>query len=153
MKRSNDVIADCRTVLGEVTRPELSDKAALAERALAALADGHVEAAQALAVIVAEKTIKDEFGNYAAAVAATAFPDGVALAEMRLRTAVAPVGAFYTRYFGRPDEAISHVVSRHATVHQPGATTLRQEHALVAAMLLTSLLRAIDEDHAAADAA
>jgi hypothetical protein len=129
---------------------DLTESAFLAGHAVDALAEGHFEAAQALAVVVAESLIYDEFGAYERAADVTRFdPESVALWQLRLRAAVAPVGAFYTKYYGQAGEPVPAGVSRHATVHRPGSATLSKAHSVVAVLLLTSLLRALDEEYQA----
>jgi hypothetical protein len=145
--RVDDLVEDCRSVLDEVTSQELGEPAFLAGRVVDALADGHFEAAQALAVVVAESVIYHEFGGYGRAANATRFaPESVGLWELRLRAAVAPIGAFYSPYY-REEDPVPIGVSRHATVHRPSNETVSKDHAVVVTLLLASLLRALDEEH------
>jgi hypothetical protein len=148
--RVDDLVEDCRVVLGEVTSPDLTERTALTGRVIDALADGHFEAAQALAVNIAESLIYEEFGSYARAVDVTRFaPESVALWELRLRAAIAPIGAFYVPYHRADAVPVPVAVSRHATVHRPGKQTLSKAHAVVVTLFLTSLLRAVDEERQA----
>lgn len=76
-------------------------------------------------------------------------PESVALWELRLRAAIAPIGAFYVPYHRADAVPVPVAVSRHATVHRPGKETLSKANAVVATLFLTSLLRAVDEERQA----
>ncbi len=93
LAREDDVVDACREVLAAVVHPSLAGGRWLAGRALDALADGHPEAAQALATAVTDAAVTAALDGAGAAVAQQALldPDLAPSTALLLRAALVPV--------------------------------------------------------------
>jgi hypothetical protein len=146
LNHSEAVLDDCTLALSEVESQDLAEYVDLTGKAVGAYRGGHVEAAQTLAVVVAESVIYEAFGKYSTAIQRSQFViSTVQLWELRLRTAIAPIAAFYTPYFKHKGDSLPEITSRHATVHHPSQQTLTAGDSLIATLFAVSLLRALDE--------
>lgn len=150
-----EVVEDCAVVLAEVTHPRLAKQVPLARAAVDALREGHPEAAQALAVTVADSTIREFLDKKYGKVKELVWTDLDEVAIMRLRTvaALAPVHVFFREYWPGPDTAPPVALSRHVTIHMATVDHVHGDNALVAVMLLASLLRTFHEMASVAEAA
>jgi hypothetical protein len=147
LRHETDLLGDCRRVLRDVTAERMSAQLPLAPAALAALEAGHHETAQALAVVVTDAVIKDWIeGKWEAVAEQVHFdPEEVSITEVRLQAAVAPIANFKRRYFATANEERPEVVNRQVTVHYADAAHFTGGNALVACLLMTSVLRALQE--------
>jgi hypothetical protein len=148
ISHAGEVAEDCRAVLGEVSHAMFSGQQPLAVKALRAFEAGHYEAAQALAVVVTETAVTRafEYKDYADIKKAVNFdPDLVQLAELRVQAALAPIGAFYTAWRPSWRKPAPEVLSRHVSVHQADEDHYSRGDAVVAILLVTSVLRALQE--------
>jgi hypothetical protein len=143
----DELVEDCRAVLGDVSHDMLSGQQPLALKALDAFAAGHHEAAQALAVTVTETAVARALGNkYAAVKQKVLFdPELVHYTELRLQAALAPIGPFYTTWYASSGTPMPAALSRHVTVHQADEEHYTRGNATVAVLLVTSVLRALQE--------
>jgi hypothetical protein len=132
-----EIVADCREVLADVTHDTLSGQLPLAAKALDAFEAGHHEAAQALAVTVTEtavaRTLGSKYGDVKRQVLFD--PDLVPYTEMRLRAALAPIGPFYTPWYAASGMPAPEALSRHVTVHQADQSHYRHGNGAVAVFL------------------
>jgi hypothetical protein len=150
-----EVLADCRSMLQQVSHITLTKQVSLAVRALEAFEAGYHEPAQALAVIVTETAVTRVLGeSYVDVAKKVVFdPDHVTFAQLRLRAALAPIARFYTPWrpsWGKPPPT---ALSRHVTVHQADCGHYTRANAAVAVLLVTSVLRASQELQEISDAA
>ncbi len=162
-----DTILDkCRTLVRQCSDAWIKDQRTLVDRALDAFAEEHHEAAMALAVVVGEplavwaseprvrvfdsKTDMDAWenkkrrGKYCLAkaeLAAVAPTAKLRRFEVLRHALIGPIPKFFTPFHGEPGELIPDTVSRHATVHKPIVAHFSVENALLALMLVTSILR------------
>lgn len=138
---------DCDAVLTEVDHASLAGQVPLATKAVRALRDGHHEAAQALAVVVTETAVAQALGgDYKKVKKQVLFdPDLVPFTHLRLRAALAPIAPFYTAWFASSGEPRPEALSRHVSVHQADGEHYTTGNALVAVMLASSVLRALQE--------
>lgn len=138
---------DCDKVLTEVEHASLAGQVPLAKKAVQALRDGHHEAAQALAVVVTETAVAQALGgDYKKVKKQVLFdPDLVPFTQLRVRAALAPIAPFYTAWFARSGEPRPETLSRHVSVHQADGEHYTTGNALVAVMLASSVLRALQE--------
>jgi hypothetical protein len=145
--RGEQVADDCRKVLADVQHPLIVDQAWLAKRAIEALVAGHFESAQALAVVVTETAVANVLGgNYDKVRKRVLFDPGkTKVSELRLRLALAPIGQFYTSWHRDSGSPQPESLSRHVSVHQADPTHYTKGNAIVAAMLVASVLRALQE--------
>lgn len=149
-----ELIEDCHQVLDSIHEEILAGQLSLARKAVDALADGHDEAAQALAVVVTETAVaRGISGRYEEAKKQVLFdPETVPLVRLRLRAALAPIGHFYTTWYPNSGAPAPEALSRHVTVHQADQSHYTPGNAIVAALLATSVLRAFQELEELADA-
>jgi hypothetical protein len=147
LEHSADVAADCRAVLDEITEPTLAGQVPLAVRALEAIADGHLEAAQALATVVTETVVAGALsGKYEEVKKVVRFDHNkVPWTRLRLAAALGPIHRFYTPWFKSSGAPAPEGLSRHVTVHGANVSHYTPGNALVAVLLVTSVLRAIQE--------
>jgi hypothetical protein len=130
-----------------VTHPDLAGQVPLARLALKAWREGHIEAAQALAVAVTEAIVTRHYskgrGYKEVRDAAKFHLDGdIAVSELRLAVAVAPIWSFYTSWWPSSGDPAPEALSRHVTVHQADISHYTPDNALIAILLQTAVLRA-----------
>jgi len=154
LAHSEALVVDCGAVLDAITEPSLQGQLPLARNALAAYAHGHQEAAQALATVVTETAVAAALSSrYEEVKDAVVFdPDKTSWTRLRLRAALAPIHRFYTTWYRSSGAPAPEALSRHVTVHEADATHYTAANALVAVLLVTSVLRAIQELQAVAAA-
>jgi hypothetical protein len=140
------VIADCKTVVSEIAHQRMSGALPLAQAAITALSDGHEEAAQALCVVVAESALKLALAKSYSKISHEVRIDAreVGLRALKYRASLAPVGRFYTPYYAGIDSKPD-ALSRHVTVHFAESDHYTKENALLAVLLMTSVLRAFED--------
>lgn len=145
--RKMEVTADCREVLEDVTSSSFAGQVALLLRAVDALVAGHDEAAQALAVVVTETAVARSLGSKYGEVKKKVVVDlnDVPLFALRLRAALLPIGSFYTSWYASEGKPIPELLSRHVAVHQADPGHYTANNAVLAVMLATSVLRALQE--------
>lgn len=142
----DQLVDDCRAVLDGIPAGPLEDQTHLALRALDALWEGHVEAAQALAVLVTESAVSRTLGRKYPVVKKQVFFDGtVTFAALRLRAALAPIGPFYQPRWPRSGQVPPSSLSRHVSVHQADRTHYTRTNGVIAVLLATSVLRGLQE--------
>ncbi len=142
-----EVIEDCREVLSTITTPTYGDKVALTVQAADAFADGHAGAAQALAVVVVESATRRAINENSTRVKHwVRFDlDAIPYVELRLRAALAPLVSFYEEWNDKAPTPRPDALSRHVTCHWAEPQHLTEGNALVAVLLATSILRALQE--------
>ena len=146
LAHEQQITADCRTVLASISHETLSGQLPLAVKALEALEAGHHEAAQALAAAVTETAVTHALGDYQKARQRAAFdPDKVTLRQLRVQAALAPIGPFYTAWYPSWGTPAPDALSRHVTIHQADQRHYTRGNAIVAVLLTTSVLRALQE--------
>jgi hypothetical protein len=148
LKSSKDVAVDCQQALDSVNKPPILRSAALAKRAVEAYSGGHFEAAQALAVVVAETVVAKAYGTekYHKIVAASRVDMKTMPAnEIRLRFAVAAIGSFFVDWHPKSQKPAPQELSRHVSIHQADSGHYNQGNSLLAIMLVSSILRALQD--------
>jgi hypothetical protein len=150
IEHESTILADCAACLEECTEPSLADEVTLAKQAVQAFRDGHAEAAQSHAVLVANgllTVIVEEFRPGASSTypvakeLAAQFDLEVSLANLRWLASLAPADAFYGKGDGRRGDPVPEGLNRHVHGHRPPLCHYRKDNALLAVMLMTSLLR------------
>ena len=141
------IVDDCREVLAAMDAEGLSGQVPLASKAVEALASDHFEAAQALAVVVTETAVAQSIsGKYEVVKKQVLFdPQLVPYGLLRLHAALAPIGRFYTSWWASSGDPKPQELSRHVSVHHADAGHYTEANAVIAVMLVTSVLRALQE--------
>ncbi|SCG71902.1 hypothetical protein GA0070613_4992 [Micromonospora inositola] len=146
----DDIIQDCRDILATISDADLANQLPLATRVVDAFADGHDEAAHALAVLITETVVSRTIDKKYATVKKIVKIDDwgeLSVTELRLKTALAAIGPFYATWFPNQDTPAPTELSRHVTVHQADLSHYTAGNSIVAVMLMTSVLRAIQESN------
>lgn len=143
------LIEDCRQVLEAVSQKHLAGQLSLVKKAVDAYAEGHDEAALALSVVATETAVgRAVSSNYKKVKEDIAFDlDTVPYARLRLYAALAPIDQFYTKWFPDSHDPAPEALSRHVAVHQADQNHYTPGNALIAVLLATSILRALQEFH------
>lgn len=146
-ERQRLIVDDCRAVLAATNHESLGSQVPLASKAVEALASGHFEAAQALAVVVTETAVAQAIsGSYEVVKRQVLFDPGLVPYNLiRLRGALAPIHRFYTSWWSTSGIPKPQELSRHISVHHADAGHYTEANAIVAVMLVTSVLRALQE--------
>jgi len=156
LARQGDLLSDCDRVLAEVSEPTLAGDVALAGQAVAALRDGHPGAAQALAAAVLESAVSAQVNGTSAVRDQVRIDDveDIALVDLRLRVAMAPLEPFFRNFTpGKtPEHRRPPGPNRHLTVHAATPEHLSEANAVVAVLLLVSVVRALADLAALRDA-
>lgn len=71
--------------------------------------------------------------------------DDLPYTEVRVKAALAPIPKFYTPWWPASGLPIPVELSRHVSVHQADVLHYTEENAVIAAMLVASVLKAVDE--------
>lgn len=147
LARQEDVLQDCDQVLDTIATPIRHGDLVLARQAVQALREGHDGAAQALVAAVLESTIADQIATPSKVRGRVQFDDRIALVELRLRVALAPLEPYFRHFTpGKtPEEQRPSGPNRHLTVHVTTPEHLSPANALVSVMLLVSVLRALQD--------
>jgi hypothetical protein len=149
--RDAEVIEDCTECLTHCSRSVLADNVALAQRAMDAYTARLYEPSQALAVVIAETIITQYVaggpghGVYKKATQIAKFRGSIMLSELRRAAAIAPIERFYTEWYAASGNPPPPELSRHVSVHHPSLQQYSRSNALLAVMLLVSLLREVTE--------
>lgn len=146
--RRPEVLRSCRQVLAEVKDADLAVRVPQALEAITALEGGLPSAAQALSVAVTEAVLTAHVagGRRYQKLADDVDVDIEELSVSELRGAITllPITRFYTSWWATSGAPLPSELSRHVTVHLAPASHLTADNALVAVMLLSSLLRDVD---------
>lgn len=156
--RRAQVAEDCRAVLDDIAHPRLLTQRRLLEAAVDALAAGHDEAAQSLAVLVAETAVllaaaaghidglADRKGIYDRVKDAVRVDlDNAPPWLLRVAASLAPVAGFFTKFHPHQGDPVPEGVSRHVTVHFAFDEHYTEEHAVVAVLLMASVVRGLQQ--------
>jgi hypothetical protein len=149
LDHADALLDDGRVLLNEVTHDGFSAQIPLAVAVLDAWAAGHHAPAQALAVAVTEhavtRLIAEDRSYRDVAQDVRLNIDYVPVTELRLRAALAPLAVFYAPRWVADGEPGDTPLSRHLTVHQADAAHYTIGNALVAVLLMVSILRSLQD--------
>jgi hypothetical protein len=136
-RRKDEVLASCESILALCVDDDIVTLGTSIRKALAALQDGHLEAAQALATNVLDRLVKNHPGgkNLVNRDAAALLLEQVPHRDVFFLTPIA--GAHAKAWSSSPPVA---GFSRHATAHQVGTMQYSEANCIHAVMLSTSLL-------------
>ncbi|MFI2563559.1 hypothetical protein [Paenarthrobacter sp. NPDC018779] len=153
IENRDTVLADCSEALKRITNTSFQDQLPLARRVISALEAGFDEPAQALAVTVTETAVAATMsGNYSKVKKDVHLNfDDIPFTKVRVQAALAPIGLFYTAWYAHWNKPKPAELSRHITVHVASTEHYTSDNALLAAMLMASVLCALQELREAAD--
>ncbi|GGJ21470.1 hypothetical protein [Paenarthrobacter histidinolovorans] len=155
IENRDEVLDDCCEALDHITHPYLQRQLPLGRRVLAALKSGFDEPAQALAVVVTDAAVSAVIGGYRELDGGYKAYEKIVHLDfdqiqvpyelVRAKAALAPLGTFYATWL--PDQGGSKPIelSRHVSVHAAGTDHFTPANALVAATLMASVLRALQD--------
>jgi hypothetical protein len=149
--RRQEVIEDCRTVLGDVTSPELSDFVELLIEALDSANDGRLASAQALAASIFDtalrKTLPQDSGRYYSKVKTQIREqhENAPIAEMRWGFVHLPACVVLEDFWEYKGHPVPPQFNRHASAHAVGRTQYTPANATIALALATTLVREAHE--------
>lgn len=145
------IIKDCERVINECVHVDLEGQRPLALAALKAL-EGHPETAQALAVNLTDSLIRslpaqilpnkqyEEIKN-----TVKVNLESVIFVQMRIWYALAAIYVFFTTHYASSGMPLPTELSRHVSVHTVHIDHFNRENALVAIMLMTSIIRTLQD--------
>lgn len=147
LRAKEQVLEDCQSTLADVTHSSLSGQLPLATDAVASIQDGHAPSGQALAVSVVETVVSNILGmNYVQAKQHLSLKlDDLPYTEVRVKAALAPIPKFYTSWYPNQGVPAPVELSRHVSIHQADVHHYTPENALIASMLVASVMKAVDE--------
>jgi hypothetical protein len=140
-------VAVCQSTLADVTHSSLAGQLPLAKDAVASCQDGHSKSSQALAVSVVETVIRNILGmDYRQARQHLVLDlDDLSYTEVRVKAALAPIPKFYASWYPNQGLPAPVELSRHVSIHQADVQHYTEENALIASMLVASVMKAVDE--------
>jgi hypothetical protein len=144
--READIIQDCFTCLDDIDAPELAEFVGNASDAARAFQDQHAKPAQALATVVLDATLRLLFANpsfsYGGIRSRLADVwDKAPLRYMRSALVLAAIPGALEQFWPDRGDPVPVRFNRHASAHTVHAKQFTRTNALVAIMLVTSLLR------------
>ena len=151
-RRWRGVLADCASVLNTIDHPRLIDGRAFAINCADALRAGHHRAAQALAANLLDSLLR---GNLDAAVRTqltrnTFRSNGSKIDldayEVRMALTFAPVWHAYAQYRTEHGDRVPRAFGRHPSAHAVSRAQYTRINAVIALMLVTSVLRFLDAE-------
>ncbi|WP_020525169.1 hypothetical protein [Catelliglobosispora koreensis] len=153
LEHKGEIVDDCLTVLNGLAGDLTSGQVPLAAKAVTAFAAGHVEAAQVLAVVVTETAVTKVFPDhsYKRVRKTVKFEkEQMTIGALRMAAALAAIAPFYTSWYPRSKTPPPEELSRHVTVHFADQEHYTLQNAVVAVLLVTSILRAMEDSEAIA---
>ena len=147
-RAADNTIDDCRTVLQAVNSPELSEYRDFASKALDAYADGHPEAALAMASNTLTTFINIEMGRANLTDAGLDFMDWESKPFTHFRRAVVlvAVGKALEKNWPHRGDPPPDTFNRHVATHGVSAQQYTEAHSLTALMALVAALRERQEE-------
>jgi len=148
---ADEVLEDCLRVVDESENLELLRIKPLAVNSINAWSE-HPEAAQALAVVVADTLIQRWLPKITSAQNYKEMGESVkrSLAEVpivkvREAFALAVIYSFYTKFNANNSATRPTVLSRHVTIHDANIDHFHKENSLIAIMVMSSLIRTFND--------
>jgi hypothetical protein len=142
-RRWRSIITDCAMALDSFERPELKGQIGFGMKAVEALRDGHVEAAQALATNLLDTLLRTHFtADFRTITGNRANGKQLELDDYTIRVAcvIAPIWAAYREFWTTKGDPVPRTFARHASAHAVSRTQYNRTNAVLGIMLVTSLL-------------
>lgn len=151
LENKEEIAETCTDVLNGLAGHLTTGQVPLATKAVEAFAAGHVEAAQVLAVVVTETAVAKVFPGhgYRQVQESVRFDkEQMTIGALRMAAALAAIAPFYTSWYPRSEKPPPEELSRHVTVHFADQVHYTEQNAVVAVLLATSILRALEDTEA-----
>ncbi|MGH3401316.1 MAG: hypothetical protein ACRDRJ_02185 [Streptosporangiaceae bacterium] len=149
-RRWKGIVSDCEEVLDEVSHPALQCHHPFAMDTVTALRDGHVSAAQALAANLLDSILRRNFDKHDFKDVTTNKKNGnrfdLDAYQARAAFTLAPVWRAYAEYWQSQGDPIPRTFGRHPSAHAVSRMQYSRVNAVVAVMLVTSLLCLLDAE-------
>jgi hypothetical protein len=149
-RRWKGIIADCEAVLDGVTFAAITDERDFALQCVQALRDGHTSAAQALAANLLDSVLRKYF-NDASRQKVTSnnfLRDGIKFDLddhiFRVSLTFAPVWCAHVKYRTEHGDPIPSTYGRHPSAHAVSRTQYKRVNAVLAIMVVTSVIKFFD---------
>ena len=147
-RRWRRTVADCEVALGEVSYASLQCHQPFAADIVRALRDGHSSAAQALAANLLDSILRRNFDKDELKIVTTNRKGGnrLDLDDYQVRAAftLAPIWRAYAQYWEHQGDPVPRTFGRHPSAHAVSRTQYSRINAVMALMLVTSLLKLLD---------
>ena len=151
LAHQNEILDDCDQALAVDLHSHVIGQVPLIRQAVASYRSGHVAASQALSVVVCDTLIRANVASKHTTAKTTAAGADLKLAIMadilRMELALAPVVKLLTEWSPESGKPEPKELSRHVSIHHATDARLREDNALIALMLATSLIRGLSEMH------
>ena len=151
MEAADEVLTDCLRIIYESENVEFLRLKPLAVNSINAWVE-HPEAAQSLAVVVADTVIQRWLPkvtlaqNYKDMGESVKRPlADVPIFKVRQAFALAVISSFYTMFDANQSETRPTALSRHVTVHDASIDHVHRENSLIAIMVMSSLIRTFND--------
>jgi hypothetical protein len=148
--READIVQDCFTCLDDVHAPELAELVTNAREAVRVFQDQHAKPAQALATVVLDAVLRllfaapnFSYGGIRRQLAEVW--DNAPLRYMRSALVLAAIPGALEQFWPDRGDPVPVRFNRHASAHTVHAEQFTRTNALVAIMIITSLLRETHE--------
>jgi hypothetical protein len=149
-RRWRHIVSACEDALNEVDHPDLRCHQPFAADIVRALRDGHVSAAQALAANLLDSILRSNFEKDVFKIVTTNNKSGTRfdLDDYQARAAftLAPIWRAYAEYWESQGDPIPRAFGRHPSAHAVSRTQYSRVNAVLALMLMTSLLKLLDRE-------
>lgn len=149
-RRWRRIVSDCEAVLDEVSHPSLQCHHPFAADIASALRDGHSSAAQALAANLLDSMLRRNFDPTDLKDVTSNKKNGnrfdLDAYQARAAFTLAPIWQSYAQYHEEKGDPIPRAFGRHPSAHAVCRRQYSRTNAVIALMLVTSLLRLLDTE-------
>jgi hypothetical protein len=142
-RRWRSIITDCDQALESFERRDIQTNIRFASKAIRAFREGHPEAAQALATNLMDTLLRNYFmADFRAITNNRANGKRIDLSDYTVRVAfvIGPIWAAYREFWSSQGDPVPRDFARHASAHAVSRAQYTQTNAMLAIMLVTSLL-------------
>jgi hypothetical protein len=147
-RRWRQVVTDCESVLNEVSHPALRCHRPFATDVVNALRGGHVSSAQALAANLLDSILRRNFdkGDFKDVTTNKKGGNRFDIDSYQIKAAftLGPVWRAYAEYWQSQGDPIPRRFGRHPSAHAVSRTQYSRINAVIALMIVTSLLRLLE---------
>jgi hypothetical protein len=148
-RRWRRLVSDCEAALAEMTSNDLHGHCVFASDIVRALREGHEAAAQALAANLLDSIIRHNVDLTLKQVVSATGRNRTRMDlddyQLKAALALAPIWRAYEEFWEHKGDPVPRVFGRHPSAHAVSRMQYSRVNAVIALMLVTSLLRLLDE--------